>query len=221
MTIATVVLLAAFLQGSNLHCPRLDIAEDQQGVRVRDLQGNWRYFGTANIKPVLVARLDDHQGIWAHAVSKKILEDYFGGCAPVYAPMVAAAVPGLADLSASGQKVEHLGLGPGVPSGLPQYEPIVAISARLFVLDGTDLLVWDNRLYAVDDTREAIPLVGTSVQQREKMTGIVRQMAHSLFEKGATKLKVLKVELIDRKLQARLEIRAKGKPKETLFFQQQ
>ena len=144
--------------------------------------------------------------------------------------MVAAGA-GLVDFSSSGWKVTTLRLGPAPdsvwlsPDGeldtnrirfLPPGQGFTATKAEFYALDGTDLLVWEDRLYAVDDSRQATLLLGSVATEREKMTGVVRKMADTLSEKGATKAKLTKAEFEQGKLQAQVQI--KGRTKEILTF---
>ena len=234
MTILTLALLATLLQGAAPDCPKLDTARDQMGLRVRDHDGNWRYIVPNDIVLVLVARVPGGRAVWYQAVAKEKLKELFGKCASVYGPTVARH-KGLTEFWVGLTSVNFdapvyrisLILGPALPDTAlsPDHELDRSpegrgfntdIRAEFFRLNGTDLLLLENRIYAVDESRQATELIGASAQDREKITGVVRQIADALSEKGATKIGKVTAYFKEGKLQAVIQI--KGRVKETLNF---
>jgi hypothetical protein len=222
MVIPTVVLVAMLLQASTPSCSKLDIASDRMGVRVRDIQGNWLYITPSDTELVGVAKVPKYGNIWGSSLLERSSSKLFGPCAPVYSPLLTKLL-GFVDFDTSGYKVSNLALArtpfqnrserherDSFPSSL------TSIQADFYLLNGTDLLVLGDRIYAVDEDGVASLLVSAPAETRERMTGVARQMADAFASKGATKAKAVSIGFTDGKFRAQIEI--KGRTKEVLKF---
>lgn len=172
-------------------CSGLEIASDQGGVRVRDVEGQWRYITQAEALTWVQRVTYRHEFApwYVQEPNADEMRQLFGACAETFAPM-AVALLGFPEPP----RREGNAFAPGQAiSLLPA--PMRAPTAHLFTTAGTDLVDAGGALYAVADDGQAIcgilpaPQAGAlacTEELRGQITGVVREIADAFHAQGVS-----------------------------------
>lgn len=214
-------------------CPSAEISNDSMGVRARDEEGNWRYITGSNTAWIEAVRFPRIPPLHAPILDEDSLWRTFGSCGEAYVAL-APAFMGLPTREngtwANGQIVQLSIMLGALPNVSFQRQDLQI--ASLYTAEGTDLLRYRNRLYAVHNAApcslaqpESMGMGGArrtiadpcTAEARPQLTGVVRNMADQLAALGVTDVRRSDIRFVAGKLIADLRVNTASGTQELHF----
>jgi hypothetical protein len=196
-------------------CSSVDIGSDQMGVRAKDAEGNWRYITISDLSFTRYIQTPNGPLLLPSLKSSE-MQRKFGACAAVVAQMAAPFM----GVPSEGPGSEPL---PGqVVTMWLNFRPVPTKQVALYTTGGTDLLRIHPHFYATQIGLGCglAKLDQCTVDQRAKMTGVVRQIADSFAQLGVPKVDRGDIRFEGGKLRATFRVKTASGRQELEFAEE-